>query len=357
MLRRRRKDERVDLGTVRVPSGELVIIDAGYLGAWSGTEPPAAEGLPFDDPELLARIDRAVDLQVVGPDAEAAARAFDRQHLTYLYDLLPEDVGAFQAEIDAICRARGLDARLEVERARVPHRTRARRCAMAGGSEFILFGIPTVALGGIPNDRDLRVTGRMVDFGGRVGVRLAEVRIDLRPERATGAREAGVVGVDWARIILGDADALGHWEHNRPLDGRADIEFWGSSAEEARMAIGGDALDDVTYGWKDIPVDEAVERLERLEQWQEENPSAGLQVDARPHSHHWVVLQEARASPFDAGQLDLAGARLLLFFTSWGDGMFPVFVETAAAGHPVAVRIELGDEDRRQMMEELLGGD
>ena len=44
MLRRRRRSEgkvdanagRAELGTIRVSSGSLVVIDAGYLGAWSG---------------------------------------------------------------------------------------------------------------------------------------------------------------------------------------------------------------------------------------------------------------------------------------------------------------------------------
>jgi hypothetical protein len=57
MLRRQRKPERqkvgstrahAELGTIRVPSGSLVIIDAGYLGAWSDTAEPTAEDLPIE---------------------------------------------------------------------------------------------------------------------------------------------------------------------------------------------------------------------------------------------------------------------------------------------------------------------
>lgn len=356
MLRRRRKEAEVELGTIRVPSGELVLLDGGYMGGWSGTERPSAEGLPFDDEALLATIERAVDLRVVGPDAERAARVFDRQSLTFLYDLPEEDIATFRADIETICAEHGLDARVEVEPERVPHRTRARRCAAAGGSEFIMFGIPVVAIGGIPSDRDLRVTGRERDFGGRAGLRWTDIRIHLRDEPPAGERELGVVGVDWARILLGDADALGQWQHDRPVDGLADIVFWGSAAELARRVVGGGELDDDNFGWENLELPDAVQRLEALEQWKEDHPSAGLQIDVRPHSHHWAVLEEARRSPHGAGGLELAGARLLLLFTSWGDGLFPVFVETSAAGLPVAVRIQLGDEARRQLLEDVLAG-
>jgi hypothetical protein len=68
------------------------------------------------------------------------------------------------------------------------------------------------------------------------------------------------------------------------------------------------------------------------------------------------LLEQARRSVHGAGELELAGARLLLFFTSWGDGLYPVIVESSADGVPVAVRVQLGDEERRLRTERVFGG-
>jgi hypothetical protein len=73
------------LGRVTCPSGVLVVGDTGYLGDWSGHAPPA---LPGHLPAELAG--NAADWRIVGSDAEAAARAFDRQPLTDLYDMPDE---------------------------------------------------------------------------------------------------------------------------------------------------------------------------------------------------------------------------------------------------------------------------
>ncbi|MEA2716928.1 MAG: hypothetical protein QOI99_1245 [Actinomycetota bacterium] len=365
MLRRRRKlEQRFDstgnhseLGTIRVPSGSLVIIDAGYLGAWSGTAEPTAADLPIDDDELRARIDRSVDLRVVGPDARAAAAAFDRQQLTYLYDVPAHGVHELRASFDSLCGSRRFDARLEEEPRRISHRERVRRCTEAGGAEFLLFGVPVVAVGGIPSDRELLVTGAEVDYGGRVGPRWAEIRVHLNDAPAVGEHRVGVVGVDYARLMLGDADALGDWQHERPIDGLADVAYWGASADQARAELGGDVLDaGSTYGWTDLEIEHALRLGLQVERWKDEHPTAGLATDFRPHSHHWAVLEQARRSPHGAGALDLAGARLLMFFTSWGDGLYPVVIETSADGVPAAVRIQLGDEERRLRTERVFSG-
>ena len=337
-------------------SGSLVIIDAGYLGAWSGTAEPTADDLPIDDDELRARIDRAVDLVVVGPDAGAAAQEFDRQQLTYLYDVPAESVTEFRSGFDALCRSRGFEARLEQEARRISHRERARRCAETGGAEFLLFGVPVVVVGGIPSDRELRVSATEADYGGRVGPRWAEVRVHLSDAPPDGEHQVGVVGVDYARLMLGDADALGDWQHERPIDGLADVAYWGASAEQARATLGGEALDDSTFGWTDLGVDDALRLGLQVEQWKDDHPTAGLATDFRPHSHHWAVLEQARRSAHGAGELELAGARLLMFFTSWGDGLYPVIVERSAEGVPVAVRVQLGDEERRRRTERVFSG-
>ncbi len=246
---------------------------------------------------------------------------------------------------------------MDEEATRTSHRERVRRCTEAGGGEFLLFGVPVVAIGGIPSDRELRVSATEVDYGGRVGPRWAEVRIHLSDVPSVAEREVGAVGVDYARLLLADADALGVWQHERPIDGLADVVYWGASADQVGAALGGDALDeDGTFGWTDLDFEDARRHGLRLEQWKDNRPEAGLAIDFRPHSHHWAVLEQARRSVHGSGTLELAGARLLMFFTSWGDGLFPVVVETSSDGVPVAVRLELGDEDRRQRTERVFAG-
>lgn len=51
-----------------------------------------------------------MDLRIVGPDAEPAARTYDRQSLTYLYDIPPRGVGDIRSGFEALVRERGLDA-------------------------------------------------------------------------------------------------------------------------------------------------------------------------------------------------------------------------------------------------------
>ena len=56
-----------------------------------------------------------------------------------------------------------------------------------------------------------------------------------------------------------------------------------------------------------------------------------LAIDFRPHSHHFHALAAARKSKHGAGTIDVGGAKVCLFFTSWGDGVFPVYLDLDAA--------------------------
>jgi len=83
----------VVLGEITVPSGELVLMDGGYLGLWSGHRPPE-DVRPDDTPP-------AFDFEVVGPDAQTAARSFDRQLRPVAAD--HDDIGR-QAQPRSRCR-------------------------------------------------------------------------------------------------------------------------------------------------------------------------------------------------------------------------------------------------------------
>ncbi|MFD0345474.1 hypothetical protein ACFQ0M_04020 [Kitasatospora aburaviensis] len=84
--------------------------------------------------------------------------------------------------------------------------------------------------------------------------------------------------MDWARVAFGDADALGAWEHDEPLDGLADVAFWGRAEEEVAQEFGaprlGESGEEQVYGWTGLEVEEAVEKAEALLTWQAANPAA-----------------------------------------------------------------------------------
>ncbi|WP_449488986.1 hypothetical protein [Streptomyces lavendulae] len=134
---------------------------------------------------------------------------------------------------DEHCRTAGLDARLAALPEREPHARRARRAAAEGGGGFLVFGVPVVAVGGVPADRHLPVPA--VAGRPRRGPRASVVR-DVGPDgrsRDAVSVRLGDVGVDWARVLFGDLDALSAWQHDEPVDGLADVAFWGAAAEEA----------------------------------------------------------------------------------------------------------------------------
>lgn len=361
----------VGLGSVTCPSGRLVIADTGYLGLWSGAEPPAADEAVLagiDDPALRASITASADLAVVGPDAEHAARGFAHQQGRWLYDIPGHGVERMTEKFAGHCRAHGFDARLERAGRRVPHRERAEERIRAGGGEFVMHGVPVVAIGGLPAGRELPVTATLVDYGGRVGPRWETVTIHAGPTPADAGPAAdgdhdetgpiGMVGVDAARLILADADGLAAWRHDEPVDGRADVAFWGLSQEEAAAELSAPFLgttgEDGVRGWTDLDLPGAIERVTALEAWCAARPDRRLAVDFRPHSHHWDVMARVRASEWEAGQIEVGGARMLCFMTGWGDGLYPVHADRDAGGGLLAVRIVLGGEDRRRGLEEML---
>ena len=71
---------------------------------------------------------------------------------------------------------------------------------------------------------------------------------------------AGTVAVDEARLMFADIDALGQWQHEKPLDGKADFVFWGRDAERAAQTTGAADLGDGQWGWLNLPVRETVQR-------------------------------------------------------------------------------------------------
>ncbi|MFF0386268.1 hypothetical protein [Streptomyces sp. NPDC004286] len=332
-----------ELGEISCPSGTLVVIDGGHLGLWSGERSPEEIDpvlLGVDDAEMAEEVRNSVDFAVVGPDAAAAVRSFDRQPGALLHDIPASQVPEFRRLFDEHCQVGGLDARLEPLPSREPHADRARRTAVEGGGSFLMFGVPVVAVGGLPRDRPLPVLAT------RTGSEPSWTELTVRTGEAPAVSSVplGHVGVDWARVLFGDVDALNVWQHDEPVDGLADVAFWGAAADEAAAAFAAPELGEPgepgVRGWAGLPVAEAVDKTLAVRAWAQET-GRRLMVDFRPHSHHWQIMRVLRASEFDSGTLDLGPARLLCAMTTHGDRYFPVSADLDAAGGVVAVRVTL----------------
>ncbi|MFJ4585505.1 hypothetical protein [Streptomyces echinatus] len=148
--------------------------------------------------------------------------------------------------------------------------------------------------------------------------------------------------MDWARVLFGDVDALSAWQHDEPVDGLADVAFWGAAAPEAAATFAapelGEPGEDGIRWWAALPVSEAMDRARALSRWKDET-GRRMAVDFRPHSHHWQIMREVRASHVEAGSVELGGAQVLCAMTTWGDGFFPVIADLHSSGDLLAVRV------------------
>lgn len=322
--------ESVLLGEVTCPSGELVLMDGGYLGLWSGDRAPDDVEQPEDAP--------AVDFEVVGRDADAAARSFGRQSGRTLYDIPRHDVAEFASLFNDHCRKRGHHASLHPFSRQIPHRDRARRAIAGNDPDFLIGGVPVIAIGGLPTDRPLPVTATPHrDWG------WMHIRIGVSDEPVMGTCPLGKIGVDYARFVFADADALNAWVHDDPIDGCADVVFWGRHEAEIAAEFGatrtGTPGDD-HYGWLNLPVRDAYAKAIALNDRRAASDRR-FAFDLRPHSHHWQVMADVRASENEAASIDVGGARIMFAMTSIGDGFFPVHIELNAAGAPAAIEVTI----------------
>ncbi|GAA3763869.1 hypothetical protein [Micromonospora maritima] len=338
--------EIVPLGEVRCPSGQLVIIDGGMLGMWSGSRPPNEldpRGLGFEDPVLLAEVAGSADYTVVGPDAESASASFPVRRGRYHYDVPASRQDAWEQRFDDHCREHGWTAAVERAETQVPHRERARRCAVERQPGFTVFGLPAVAVDGLPAAA-VTVEAERSD-GPWDGWHQIVVRVRDAPVAATV--QIGVVGVDAARLAFADPDALALWRHEEPSDGLADVAFWGVDAPEAAAEFTAAPLtapgDESCFGWTDLPLRSALRRAMTVQAWRDAEPGRKMAVDFRPHSHHWEVMRQVRASDTESGTLTFGDAQIMFAMTRWGDGVFPVEVDHDVDGHLLAVRIILAE--------------
>ncbi|MFI9405177.1 hypothetical protein [Nocardia sp. NPDC052316] len=233
-----------------------------------------------------------MDFEIVGRDAELAARAFDRQAGRTLYDIPSVHVAKFQQSFAAVCRREGLDASLQAFAHQVTHRERVRRAIAAGDSGFIVSGVPVLAVGDVPADRTLPIVGKPAkDYGWEY------LRIVFAERPVAAVVYLDGVGVDHARLAFADADALNEWEHEQPIDGLADVVFWGLHEDEIAEEFAAEELatpDGRAFGWLGIPAVEAHAKAVALQERRTREPERRFAVDFRPHSHHWQVMAGVR---------------------------------------------------------------
>jgi hypothetical protein len=197
---------------------------------------------------------------------------------------------------------------------------------------------PAIVKTTVPPDRELPVIGARVGRG-RFADCWDHVSIKLGEGEVHGSKKLGEAGVDFARLVCVDHASLDQWRHDESLDGLADVMFWGRDEAQLAKAMRAPRTRD-GYGWSNLTVDDAEAKLLECERLKAQNKWL-LATDFRPHSHHFHALAAARANTNGAGELDLGGSRMLLFFTSWGDGVYPIYLDVDHDDHPVQIRIQL----------------
>jgi hypothetical protein len=199
------------LGVVSTRTGTLIIIDTGYLNLWSHDRPPLIPEGALQSEELTQRANSSVDLRVVGADAERAGTLLEMSwHPLYIYDQ-PADHRELRAKFDGLVRSHHLDARLEKTNERIPHKKRVELALQHGGGagEMQFHGVWAVAVGNVPHDQELAVMARRSESEPD---RWSCVWVECRTARAPILRseKIGVVGVDYARLLIADLDVIGH---------------------------------------------------------------------------------------------------------------------------------------------------
>lgn len=188
---------------------------------------------------------------------------------------------------------------------------------------------PMIVEARVPSDRPLPVTGTRVGRG-RFADCWDHVTVVLGDGLVVTSKKLGEAAIDFGRVMLMDLAALDHWQHEDSLDGLADVALSGRDAAKLAAIL-------PRHGWSNLPLADAEAKADLAAKYKSENKWL-VQIEVRPHSHDFQIRSAMRQG---VGTLELAGAQLLLFATSWGDGVFPVYLDLDDAERPVQVRIQL----------------
>jgi len=330
-----------ELGIVTTRSGVLMVIDTGYLNLWSHDRPPFMPPGVLATDEAAERANSFVDLRIVGSDSERAGTLLGMSwHPSYVYDQ-PPDHAELEGKLEKLTQKHKLDAHLEVIHPRVPHRERVAAALEygRGAGEVQYHGIWAAAVSGAPKLTQLRVLGVRADEPN--ADRWERVLVECRAAaRIANSAKIGVVGVDYARLLIADVDVLGEWQHEESRDGLADFVFWGRDAEQVAFAVAAPLLGEGQFGWSNLPQDITRAHGFAVQEYRDKH-SLKLAVDYRPHSDHWRAMTPTRVSNTESATVELAGMSVCNFMTTWGDGLFEVHRDLSESGELVQIRIEL----------------
>jgi hypothetical protein len=333
--------DSVVLGEIDVPSGILVVLDPGLGRFWRHDGEPSSP----------RRTDgEAADLAIVGPDAEAAGRAYDRQYdPRYLFDVAVDRLDEARVHFAAFAAEHGFDAHAERLPQRVGHVRRARLAVeIGGGAGVVTYNRRwAVAVADLPTGRPLPVVATPMpdgEFSGRW--RSIDVVVDPAGEVA-GSQDVQGVMVEHGQLMCVDLEALGEFRMWEPLDGLADFVFWGADAADLATEVGAGRIAEGEFGWTDLPVAEVGGHARHTQQLIEER-DLRVGVDFRPHDNLERLNAQVRVDASRAGVLTLAGARTCGFDNRWGDGVFTVARDLDAGGRLVRIRLDVGNEQTQR---------
>lgn len=341
-----------DLGTVRLTSGSLVVVDFGLLHLWSHDSPPILDAALVGE-AVAGRANAALDFEIVGRDHFDLAKAIDLAAVkgTFVFDRPSDSVDALAEGVQGLVERNGFDAELR-QIARMPHGDRARVLLdqTPTGAEVQFHGPWAVAAGGLPVGLDLSVRAELMPPGDPDFDRWRSVWVELG-NRGDAARSEhiGHVLVDEARLLICDLEMLGHWRVGESHDGLYDVAFWGRDAAEVADVVGAGEIAQQggsLSGWTNLALEDAITRAEQLQALKGGEADRRFAIDVRPHDHAYEVLSQAWLSDTGSGTIELGGSAGTGFFTSWGDGAFPVYREVADSGDLLALRIDFAPDER-----------
>ena len=334
----------VILGEVDSPEGILVIIDPGLARFWRHESDPASPRK--SDPSEY-------DLEIVGPDAEQAGRAYDREFdPLHLYD--QDNPEQAKSRFDAFAVEKGYKANAELLSARVPHTRRSRLSLDAGrGLGVVKYnGLWGVVADGLPTDRSMKVIGIPMpegEFAGRW--QQIDVIVDAEAKIKDSQTVEGVM-VEHGQLMFVGLSPLGEFRMWESLDGLADFVFWGPDAPNLAKDVKADDLGSGEFGWKDRP-DDAIGGDAHRVQDRVEADGLAVAVDYRPHCNLEKMNAKMRVSDEDTAQISLGSHKVVGCGNRWGDGIFAVTRLLDRGGRVARVRVELGTEQRQQTMREV----
>ncbi|MDX3725936.1 hypothetical protein [Streptomyces caniscabiei] len=143
-------------------------------------------------------------------------------------------------------------------------------------------------------------------------------------ERSVPVR-LGDLPVDRCGMVIGDAVGLDVWTgmDDEPVDGRADVTYWGRYEDDAYAQFGGERIAqygvDGLHGWLDLPVAEAAARVAELTAWRDRLHGKGLMVSIDKHTDFHRFRRAGWHHPLHVGAIEVGGCQVLGIEWDQGD--------------------------------------